>query len=163
MDSSPLAVASGPPPAALHLRLRPQLVENDGAVRTRLLALSLVSAGCSLLEVPDLTSGLDGGCPIAARSCPATFTLRDGRETTVELRGSFRAGAWTQGVPMVRTGGRWVAQVPVPYGVEVQYKFFVDGTTWLLDPGNPRTARDTAGTLNNVRPADSCADALCGS
>ena len=60
--------------------------------------------------------GTDGGsfdaappppmCPDALKLCAETFTYPYNGETSVELRGDYRAGAWTMGDPMTHIGQR---------------------------------------------------------
>jgi glycosidase len=95
--------------------------------------------------------GQDGGapieagppaCPDALKLCAETFHYRYAGEHSVELRGDYRAGAWTQGDAMAHAGGAWTVTVGVPWGKPVAYKFFVDGATWVSDPANPPSAGD---------------------
>jgi len=81
-------------------------------------------------------------CADALKLCAETFTLAYGGETSVELRGSYRAGAWTMGDAMTHTGNSWTVTVSVPWNQPVQYKFFLNGTTWEADPQNPPTPND---------------------
>lgn len=131
-------------------------------MRGLLLATALLS-GCAWVDIPDYTSGLDGGpqCEAPLRRCAVPFELRYANETSAELRGSFRDAGWSKGEPMARVSGRWSATVEVPYGVDVQYKFYVDGTTWLVDPANTRTAKDEHGNTNSLLPAVQCASWTC--
>ena len=65
----------------------------------------------------------------------------------VVLAGTFNG--WNQSQLLFgREGGEWVCRVDLEPGV-YGYKFIVDGD-WLLDPSNPDTAEDEAGTVNNV-------------
>jgi glycosidase len=75
-------------------------------------------------------------CADALKLCAETFTYPDNGEQSVELRGDYRAGAWTQGDPMTVSGSTWTVTVPVPWDQPVQYKFFVNGSTWVSDPNN---------------------------
>src|SRR5262249_48025087 len=49
----------------------------------------------------------------------------------------------------------------IPYNQEVQYKFFVDGTTWVVDPANPNTVSDGFGGMNSDLAAMTCTDYTC--
>src|SRR5262249_12416172 len=93
--------------------------------------------------------------------CPETFTYPFGGESSVELRGDYRDGAWTSGDAMTHVGAKWTVTVPVPYAQPVQYKFFVDGATWVVDPDNPSTVTDPAGDKNSLASAITCADWTC--
>jgi hypothetical protein len=100
-------------------------------------------------------------CPPALRACAETFTLADAGYSSVELRGDCRVGAWTSGDAMTKAGTVWSVTVPVPLGQPVQYKFFVDGTTWLLDPANSATTTDDAGSSNSLDAPITCASYTC--
>lgn len=122
---------------------------------------ALLFVGCSLTPIPDLTSEYVTPCDTAQRLCPVAFTLKAGTEKTVELRGDFRDGGWQAGEPMVRGADAWSATVTVPWGTEVQYKFFLDGNRWLLDPANPQTVPDGKGNTNSIVRNISCAKWTC--
>ncbi len=94
-------------------------------------------------------------CADADKLCAETFTYPYNGETSVELRGSYRAGAWTQGDAMTHAGSQWTVSVNVPWGQPVQYKLFVNGTTWTTDPSQPTTT-DDAGDVNNLAAAITC-------
>jgi glycosidase len=81
-------------------------------------------------------------CPDSLKLCAETFTLAYSGEQSVELRGDYRAGAWTKGDAMTHTGSQWTVSVNVPWAQPVQYKFFLNGTTWEADPANPPTPND---------------------
>src|SRR5258708_6509189 len=51
-------------------------------------------------------------CPDSLKLCGATFTLVYNGEQSVELRGDYRAGAWTKGDAMTHTGAAWTVKVP---------------------------------------------------
>jgi glycosidase len=108
------------------------------------------------------TSSGTGGTPLpmcddSLRLCPETFTYPYNGEQSVELRGDYAAGAWNAGNPMTQSGSVWTVTVPVPWNVEVQYKFFVNGTTWLPDPNNLPTPNDPNNPNgNSIDPAITC-------
>jgi glycosidase len=108
-------------------------------------------------------SGKEGGavCPKSLRQCSELFTYPYGGETSVSLMGAFTAGGWATGVPMTLSGGEWQVKVPVPEGQPVQYKFLVDGTTWVLDPDNTDTADGGSGTTNSEKPGVTCKKYTC--
>jgi glycosidase len=81
-------------------------------------------------------------CADSDKLCAETFTYPYGGEQSVELRGSYNATAWTMGDPMTHDGKVWTVTVSVPWGQPVQYKFFVNGTTWVTDPKNPPPTDD---------------------
>ncbi len=56
-------------------------------------------------------------CPDTLKLCPETFTYPYNGETSVELRGDYRAGAWTMGDLMTHTGNVWTVTVNVPWDV----------------------------------------------
>jgi glycosidase len=94
-------------------------------------------------------------CSDALKLCPETFTYPYNGEQSVLLRGSYAPSAWTAGTPMTQAGGMWTATVSVPWNVAVEYKFFVNGTTWETNPTQPMTA-DDAGDMNNLASAITC-------
>ncbi len=126
-----------------------------------LAAACLAAVGCSLTNLPDTSSNWQEPCDPSVRSCEHTFVLLKTNQTSVELRGDFDAGAWTQGVPMALDGGTWEATVPVKWGADVQYKFYVDGTTWILDPANPQSVPDGKGNTNSILRGVTCERWTC--
>ncbi len=129
-------------------------------MRPRCLAL-LALTGCTLTPIPDVSSQYSEPCEPASRICEVRFTLPAGSESSVELRGNFRPSGWQQGEPMVRAGGEWAASVQVQWGVDVQYKFYVDGMTWLLDPANPKTGTLGGNNTNSLLEDVSCPKWTC--
>jgi len=102
-------------------------------------------------------AGCEGdACAGAASACPLAFELPAGGETwgSVHIAGSFNAWA-----PTVAAGG-WA--LALDEGADVwrgefsfdpgtyQYKFVIDGATWVQDPGNPDGAPDGFGGENSV-------------
>jgi glycosidase len=81
-------------------------------------------------------------------------------ETSVVLRGDFAPNGWDVGVPMALDGGQWRASVTVPNGTSIQYKFFVDDTTWVTDPQNPEKVPDGQGNENSITSA-ACGETVC--
>ncbi len=94
-------------------------------------------------------------CPDSLKLCAETFTYPYNGETSVELRGDYRTGAWTKGDAMTRSGSAWTVSVDVPWNQQVLYKFFVNGTTWTVDMAQP-TINDDAGNTNNVKQPITC-------
>src|SRR5512140_220540 len=76
-------------------------------------------------------------CPDDLKRCAEEVTYPAGTETSGELRGDSRTDAWTKGDPMTKSGNVWRVTIPVPYNKPVQYKLFVDGTTWKVDSTKP--------------------------
>ncbi|MEO8799053.1 MAG: alpha-amylase family glycosyl hydrolase [Polyangiaceae bacterium] len=100
-------------------------------------------------------------CPPELRQCGETFTLPDSGYTSVELRGDYRDGAWQTGDVLTKIGTNWTVAVQVPLGKPVQYKYFVNGTTWLLDPVNTGTYTDGGGNTNSLASPVTCDDFTC--
>ena len=117
--------------------------------------------GCSLTPIPDVTSEWVDPCESTRRQCVVPFSLKATTELTVELRGDFRDGGWTQGEPMVKDGGAWEASITAIWGTPVQYKYFVDGNRWLLDPTNSHTVPDGKGNTNSLLESVTCAKWSC--
>ncbi len=101
-------------------------------------------------------------CPEESKACPHDFTYPGGSESSVELRGDFGGpDTWVAGVPMRRNGAVWEAKaVPVPFGKPVQYKFFVNGAEWKIDPAQPNTT-DAQNNTNNTFAGKTCEPFLC--
>ena len=112
--------------------------------------------------------GTDGGafdagpptCSDNLKRCSETFTFPFSGEVSVELRGDYRAGAWTSGDAMQHVGNAWTVTVSVPFNTPVLYKLFVNGTTWTIDSTKP-TQTDATNNTNNVAAADACTDFTC--
>lgn len=123
---------------------------------------ALMLASCTLTPIPDLTSEYVTPCDTAQRLCSVPFTLRATTEKSVELRGDFRDGGWADaGEPMVRGADAWSASVTVPWGTDIQYKFFIDGNRWVLDPANSQSVPDGKGNTNSIVRNISCAKWTC--
>jgi hypothetical protein len=95
-------------------------------------------------------TGSGPACDEAAMRCTYRFAYVDHGETSAEVRGDFRAGAWTRGVPMTKRGKTWTADVDVPYGRDVQYKLYLDGERWLRDPAAPAAPGGDSSRLDSV-------------
>lgn len=80
------------------------------------------------------------------------FRLQPGPHARrVELLGDV--SDWRNAIPLAREpDGSFARAMDLPPGV-YQYKFLVDGTTWSLDPNEPRTRSD-GGKRNNVVVVD---------
>jgi glycosidase len=100
-------------------------------------------------------------CSDDLKRCPATFVYPVGTESSVELRGDYRDDGWTVGDKMTKVGTQWKVTVPVPWNKPVQYKFVIDGTTWVLDPGNPSKIKDASGIENSLAAPITCATFTC--
>ncbi len=99
---------------------------------------------CSQDEAP-------GSCDTASRQCDFKFVYTDHGESSVKVMGDFAADGWTNGVAMTKVGTQWSATVPgLAWGSAIQYKFVLNGTTWITDPGNPNTVSDGYGGQNSV-------------
>jgi glycosidase len=120
--------------------------------------------GTATTTTAPATSGTGGtggvappSCPDTLKLCAETFTYPFNGESSVELRGDYRPGAWTMGDPMTHTGSSWTVSVSVPWSTPVQYKFYVNGTTWVADPANPAPTNDPSDTTgNSVDPPITC-------
>lgn len=101
-------------------------------------------------------------CDDSLKRCAVDFTYPAGSESSVELRGDYRPDGWTKGDALTKTGSTWKVSVPVPWGKQVQYKFVINGTTWVTDPGNPDQLSDGVGGFNSVKKPTTCpADFTC--
>jgi len=119
------------------------------------------------LGYPDGGGAAGGGappppdCDDELKQCAHDFSFPNGGEASVELRGSFKPDGWTSGVPLTLEGSSWKASVLVPWDVEVQYKFVIDGTTWVTDPANQAVVPDGAGGQNSLLAGFTCVDFSC--
>jgi hypothetical protein len=127
----------------------------------RLYVALLCASSCTLTPIPDVSSNWVAPCDTALRVCPLAFSKKTGMEQSVELRGSFRDGGWQAGIPMDRVQDAWTTTLQVPWGASVQYKFFVDGQRWELDPANTQTVPDGAGNTNSIVRDVTCAKWTC--
>jgi glycosidase len=100
-------------------------------------------------------------CPEEYKRCGAEFTYQDKGESSVELRGDYRDDGWTKGDAMTKTGSTWKVTVNVPYNKPVQYKLVLNGTTWIIDPANPKTVTDASNNTNSLRDPTTCAAPKC--
>lgn len=103
-------------------------------------------------EAPD-AAGPDAGPDAAPVTCEATFRLEGHADAqSVWLTGDFVAWAGTPeagAVVMTVADGAWTVTRSFDAGSYV-YKFIVDGTAWIPDPGNPETVDDGFGGVNSV-------------
>ncbi|MBK9261565.1 MAG: hypothetical protein IPM54_17385 [Polyangiaceae bacterium] len=100
-------------------------------------------------------------CDDSLKRCDHEFSLPDSGQTSVEVRGDFSPTGWTVGVPLAKSGGNWVAVVPIPYNQQVQYKFVIDGNNWIKDPTNPNTIDDGFGGENSLVLGTTCDPWTC--
>lgn len=129
------------------------------------LCLSVLLAACGPPPL-SLDAGADAGTPDAGgptncqepyRRCDVEFRFRALDEQSVQVRGDFAADGWTIGVPMHKEGAEWVARVPVGFGSDVQYKFLINNTLWVVDPANPKLSA----TGNSLRENVTCQAFTC--
>ncbi len=83
-----------------------------------------------------------------------TFTYVDAMASTVWVTGSFTDWATTPAegaIELMDDGtGTWSVTFLVEPPGEHQYKFIIDGTTWIPDPENPDSVDDGFGSTNSV-------------
>src|SRR5215475_4565053 len=97
-----------------------------------LAALAALAACSSSSPPPD-----DSEQDVSGARCKEDFVFPFGGESSVELRGDYRPGAFASGDAMTHVGDSWRVTVDVPSDAPVKYKFFVNGKTFAFDPGNP--------------------------
>ena len=111
-------------------------------------------------------------CDESLRRCAHEFVYKGmvgaptkGDERIVELRGDYRAGAWTMGDAFQFDGKVWRLTVEVPWKSKFSYKFrIVDSTgkeSWIADPENPQMESDGFGGMNSVLSGLSCVKYTC--
>jgi glycosidase len=99
-------------------------------------------------------------CPADLKRCGHTFTYPSNDEGSVEVRGDWDGqSSWDTGVPMAKRGGQWTAEVPLPVGKAVSYKFWVDGIPTPAED-QPKTT-DPQGNVNNTFAGATCAAPTC--
>lgn len=102
-------------------------------------------------------------CDDSYKLCARELTYADQGESTVELRGDWGgAGTWQVGAPMAKDGGVWRVTIDAPWDQTFQYKFVLNGATWVPDPANPEKVDDNNGGYNSVAPAVTCDTWKCG-
>jgi hypothetical protein len=118
--------------------------------------VSDVDAGEAAPDADDTPAPDAGPTPpdAAAVTCEQTFRLEgQGAATSIWLTGDFVgwAGNPTDGAIALELGGdaAWTATHTFDAG-SYQYKFIVDGATWIADPANPDTIGDGLGGFNSV-------------
>jgi len=83
-----------------------------------------------------------------------TFSYRSATATSVWLTGTWTGWAATVAagaIPMTRAAGdRWEVTTTIEEHGRHEYKFIVDGTTWVHDPDNPERVDDGYGGYNSV-------------
>jgi glycosidase len=100
---------------------------------------------------PGADAGPDAAVCEPVPTCDVVLSAPAGSATTMELRGDWAPGAWEAGAPMVRDGDRFVVTLEgLPADTTFQYKFVVDGTTWIEDPENDARVIDGYGGHNSV-------------
>ncbi len=114
------------------------------------------SAGGSM----DGSAGTPDAGPPA--TCPATFSFADNGYSTVVLQTDYNK--WTTGIPMAKNAaGTWQVTTPVPYGVDVEFKFVADGT-WMTSAADPtvQLPANTGTNINNILQAVTCGNSAPG-
>jgi len=76
------------------------------------------------------------------------FTLMAPQARSVSVAGTFNGWVPTSN-QLERQGDLWFGWVKVPLGRH-KYRFLIDGTRWVLDPDNPRQAKDSLGALASL-------------
>lgn len=143
--------------------VRPNAVMGDGGPNAGDMAGANGDAG-----------GGDTMCAEVDRRCPRSFLYAGtpmapvtGDEISVEVRGSYRADAWSSGDKMTWDGNAkaYKAVISVPWVTRYSYKFRVvdrnGGEKWLADPNNPNSEPDGFGGMNSITGGVTCADYTC--
>jgi glycosidase len=106
-----------------------------------------------VIDTPDAGAGTPDA--MEPTTCTDSFRL-DGyaSATEVVLTGTLTTPAWAGtvaagGIAMTRNGDAWTVDVTLDPGT-YEYKFVVDGDTWIADPANPTTIDDGFGGVNSV-------------
>ncbi len=91
-------------------------------------------------------------CAQALQLCTEEFIYPYNGESSVEFMGNFRPNGWVDGVYFSPDYTVWQVFVEVPSGQAVSYKYLVNGTTWVNDPGNA----NVDGQGNSLKAAITC-------
>lgn len=95
-----------------------------------------------------------GGDGNGCASPSIQFSYTDNAATTVAVYGSFDSWSAAAATPLVHgSAGAWSASVNLAPGT-YQYKFIVDGTSYVSDPANPDGVSDGFGHENSVVTVD---------
>jgi enterochelin esterase-like enzyme len=121
-------------------------------LRDALGAIAAADPGAAQTQVDGLWTSLvdEERVPLVLGSTDVVFLYR-GAADTIEWRGSFNN--WSDpGLAGTRVGSTdlWIAQATLPARSRIEYKIVRDGTDWLVDPGNPRTAYSGLTGVNNT-------------
>ncbi|HET6612223.1 MAG TPA: alpha-amylase family glycosyl hydrolase [Kofleriaceae bacterium] len=102
-----------------------------------------------------------GGACVDLHACDTVFRYPATGATTVELRGDFAPDGWDSGIRLDRVGDHFETALSLEDGQTLRYKFVVNGTEWVNDPGNPNTVADGFGGQNSILEAhcDECSPA----
>ncbi len=98
--------------------------------------------------------GDDSDAGPTCNSCQVQFSYVVAGASSVELHGNFAADGWASGVAMSAVGDTYSTTLELPHGRSVQYKFVVDGATWLADPSAPASVSDGVGGQNSALLVD---------
>ena len=97
----------------------------------------------SLVTVQNADNGVDSGSPT-----PVDFVYTNSNAGTVTVAGAFN-GWSTTADPLTQSGSVWHLTKNILNG-SYQYKFVVNGTNWVQDPGNPFQTPDGYGGYNSL-------------
>jgi serine protease AprX len=94
--------------------------------------------------------GVVGCKPPRVENGRLMFVFHDDAAKSVAVAGDFNRWS-TAATPLERNGsGLWSTEIDVPRAGRFAYKFIIDGTRWVEDPGNGMKAPDNHGGLNSV-------------
>ena len=101
----------------------------------------------------DAPKSVDAASDAAGLACTQMFSLANyASASTVVLTGDWVMWAGTVqagAIAMSNTNGTWSLSYGFARGT-YQYKFVVDGSMWIADPGNPMSVDDGFGGKNSV-------------
>lgn len=100
----------------------------------------------------NVAGGSAGGGPSSQACVPHVFAYADPSHTATSVGVSGSFDAWSKvGEPLSydATTQSWQASVMLDTG-SYQYKFVVDGSTWLADPNNTSSVGDGYGGVNSL-------------
>jgi glycosidase len=134
-------------------------------MKTPWLALLFVAGACASSGDPGkgADAGLDasdaGPQPDGGIECTETCAVHfeyplEAGLSSVEVFGDVTAEPWAQGIALTRTPQGWQGEVELSDRQYVEYKFVLNGESWVLDPNNDSRMPDGTGNDNSAMSVD---------
>jgi hypothetical protein len=118
---------------------------------------AIITMSCTGIVPYTPPAGGEGGAGGDGSGCASptiSFSYTDSAATTVAVYGSFDGWSAAAATPLVKgSAGVWNGSLPLAPGT-YQYKFIVDGTSYVSDPANPDGVPDGFGHENSLVTVD---------